>query len=85
VQHKELEMLIAVICSSLFDSGPADIHPASSVYMVLGMDMPKFEQIKFALEKLELAVFTSSTVKLTAAGMRLGKHCSEVLAIAEKA
>ncbi len=84
MEHNEITKLIAVICSVLFDIGPADIHPASSIYMVLDMDMAKFENVKYFLEKLDLARFTSETVRLTPKGMELGKNCSEVLAIAVK-
>ena len=85
MEHSEITKLIAVICSGLFDAGPADIHPASSIYLVLDMDMAKFETVKHFLEKLGFARFTSETVRLTPKGMELGKNCSEVLAFSEKA
>ncbi len=72
------QVLVATITSTLYESGnePA---PASSFYLALGCNMEEYETITAILQRAELAVVTSSTIKLTAKGMEVGKQCQEVL------
>lgn len=74
----EIMTLVAAILTTLEEVGTDSAE--STIYMALGMDLQKYEQIRGLLLTSKLVTVKCHRIALTAAGKETAQKCNAVLA-----
>lgn len=74
---QELYVYIAAILTTLLETdAPA---PESSLYLAMGMDLPRYELVRDLMVRLELVTVKSYTMRLTEKGTSMAHECNAAL------
>ena len=75
----EMSKLIAAVVTTLAERPAGQKVPASSIYLALGMDLLKYEQLRWVLIEMGLAGASSEQIWLTPKGKQLGDELNAEL------
>ena len=76
MDKKELMMMIAGVLTTAAEIQPC---PEVSVYMALGMDILKWEEVKGFLSMQKLATFAGHSIKLTPLGLEMDEKLGKLI------
>ena len=76
MSKKELMAILATVLTTAAEMQPC---PEVSVYMLLGMDINKWEFVKEILGSQKLATFANNSIKLTPSGCEMAAKLNNLI------